>query len=206
MLCDVHIRCIALTRTNHVLLRLCQVMSAMAERMDTLLSAASKRGAALAFAVIVPAWERVHAWSALSRSQYLSRSFSVAAEEHAFVDGAQHRYPPTHLATASTCSERTCGRSHSSVRHARINAQTHQHKHRLTCTNVRSLTLGSCFRCHAKFAYMCARATLSHHLPLMMKPTQVSRATPSVQLRHRSFSASDTICSTSVARGRRSCS
>jgi hypothetical protein len=168
MLCDVHLCCIVVTRTNHVPLRLCQVMSAMAERMDALLSEASKRGAALAFAVIVPAWERVHAWSALSRSQYLSRSFIVAAEEHAFVDGAQHRYPPTHFATASTCSERTCGRTHSCVRHARITAQTHKHKHRLKCANVRSLTLGSCFQCHATFVHMCARATPTHHLPLMM--------------------------------------
>ena len=68
-----------------------EVMSSMAERMNALLTSATARDAALAFTVIVPAWERVHAWSALKRSPFLVRLVVIAADEHVFVDGAQHR-------------------------------------------------------------------------------------------------------------------
>lgn len=73
-----------------------EVMSAMVTRMDRLLDVATDNGASLAFTVFVPAWEKVRAWGSLTRSRHLVRTFTLGAEEHAYVDGAQHRSTERH--------------------------------------------------------------------------------------------------------------
>ncbi|KAK9846255.1 hypothetical protein WJX81_000135 [Elliptochloris bilobata] len=67
------------------------VMDAAVQRMEALLAAAEASNQALAFVVILPGWEELGAWRALSASAHMRGRVVVAAADHGFLDGASHQ-------------------------------------------------------------------------------------------------------------------
>ncbi|KAK3267222.1 hypothetical protein CYMTET_24210, partial [Cymbomonas tetramitiformis] len=67
------------------------VMSAMAIKMHALLKAATKRGTALSFVVVVPGWTDEPSWAIMQKSEFRRALWQVAREDHGFCDGAQHQ-------------------------------------------------------------------------------------------------------------------
>lgn len=82
-----------------------ETCSAMVDHMERLLENAERRGCkkgggdkgsgdALSFAVVVPHWEQCRFYSALCRSRFARGApIHVAADDHVYVDGAQHTRP-----------------------------------------------------------------------------------------------------------------
>ena len=67
-------------------------MTAMVAHIHALLDRAQKSASALAFVVLIPKWTKVQAWATLSRSRWARHAgFSIEADAHGFLDGAQHQ-------------------------------------------------------------------------------------------------------------------
>ena len=72
-----------------------EVLTAAAERAESLLAAAEESGGRLSFVVVVPAWRDVPMWRALDESRFKrGETLVVCASDHGFCDGAQHCRPP----------------------------------------------------------------------------------------------------------------
>ena len=72
-----------------------EVLTAAAERAESLLAAAEESGGRLSFVVVVPAWRDVPMWRALDESRFKrGETLVVPASDHGFCDGAQHCRPP----------------------------------------------------------------------------------------------------------------
>lgn len=79
-----------------------EIMTAAVEHAEELLK--NSKGP-MSFAIFVPAWKKVACWDQLGRSQWLrGKIIEIAAHEHAFCDGAQHKaashYRPSSFDTA----------------------------------------------------------------------------------------------------------
>lgn len=68
-----------------------EVLLAAVHRAEALLAAAERRAAALSFVFVVPQWEPLPFWRHLMGSRWRrGPPLHLAADRHAFVDGAQH--------------------------------------------------------------------------------------------------------------------
>lgn len=100
-----------------------ETMLAAVEKASALLDEAQKRGAALSFVVVVPAWKECKFWHFLQSCSHLQHCDIVDAESHGFCDGAQHVRPMherhrvssfdtgvCYLQTAAAAARRPCDR------------------------------------------------------------------------------------------------
>lgn len=90
-----------------------EIMTAAVEHAEELLS--SSKGP-MSFAIFVPAWKKVACWDQLVRSKWLRGPIEeIAAHEHAFCDGAQHKaashYRPSSFDTAVAFLQNDAGAS-----------------------------------------------------------------------------------------------
>ena len=68
-----------------------EVMHAAVKRAETLLFTAEQQRRALSFVFVVPTWEPLPFWQQLCKSSWRrGEALHLAAESHAFLDGAQH--------------------------------------------------------------------------------------------------------------------
>lgn len=67
-----------------------QMVHAMAQHMEALLSAADAAAAALTIVVIVPTWRELPGWQALANSPHRSCTLNLERAKHCYVDGGQH--------------------------------------------------------------------------------------------------------------------
>lgn len=72
-----------------------ETISKAVDKAESLLRRARESEEPLSFVVVVPAWKECKFWQALSKSEFLRIPAAdiIAAEDHGFVDGAQHSRP-----------------------------------------------------------------------------------------------------------------